>query len=233
MRFSLQKGLDQINNDLIEMGILIEKGMERAIKAIKNHDRDRAKSVKKYTVQVSELEEAVRTTGMKLLTTQQPVARDLRLVSVAFKLSGDMLRIADQTYNVAEITKQLVKESVVPAPERLIEMSIKTIDMMKRSINSFVNLDIEEAREVLKSDDEIDNLFVIVRDDIINLINEDKKNGADAIDYVMISKYMERIADHSVNIAEQVIYYITGDYPILEEDGDDEEEMEDNENNRA
>ncbi|MCL2610824.1 MAG: hypothetical protein FWE02_04000, partial [Defluviitaleaceae bacterium] len=146
MRFSLQKGLDQINSDLVEMGILIEKGMERAIKAIKTHDRNRAKSVKKYTVQVSELEESVRTTGMKLLTTQQPVARDLRLVSVAFKLSEDMLRIADQTYNVAEIIKQLVGDDSVQAPERLIEMGIKTVSMVKGAINSFVNLDIEEAK---------------------------------------------------------------------------------------
>jgi len=229
MRFSLQKGLDQINSDLVEMGILIEKGMERAIKAIKTHDRNRAKSVKKYTVQVSELEESVRTTGMKLLTTQQPVARDLRLVSVAFKLSEDMLRIADQTYNVAEIIKQLVGDDSVQAPERLIEMGIKTVSMVKGAINSFVNLDIEEAKSVLVADDEVDNLFVIVRDDLINLINEDKKNGAQAIDYVMISKYMERIADHSVNISEQVIYYITGTYPVIEEE-DDEEENDDDEN---
>lgn len=227
MRFLLQKGLDQINNDLVEMGFLIEKAMERAIKAIKNHDGDRAKSVKKYTSGVAELEESVRTTAMKLLTTQQPVAKSLRLVSVAFNLSGDMLRIADQTYNVAEITKQLVGESFVQAPERLIEMSSKTISMVKRAINSFVNLDIEEARNVLRSDDEVDNLFVMVRDDLISLINEDKRNGEQAIDYVMIAKYMERIADHAVNISEQVVFYITGTYPILEEDDDDEDEDED------
>ena len=224
MRFSLQRGLDQINNDLVEMGSLIEKAMERAIKAIKNHDGDRARAVKKYTSGVAELEESVRTTGMKLLTTQQPVARDLRLVSVAFNLSGDMLRIADQTYNVAEITKQLVGESFVQAPERLIEMSNKTISMVKKSINSFVNLDIEEARSVLSSDDEVDNLFIIVRDDLINLINEDKKNGAQAIDYVMITKYMERIADHAVNISEQVVFYITGTYPVLEDYDDDDDD---------
>ncbi|MCL2610607.1 MAG: hypothetical protein FWE02_02905, partial [Defluviitaleaceae bacterium] len=122
-----------------------------------------------------------------------------------------------------------VGDDSVQAPERLIEMGIKTVSMVKGAINSFVNLDIEEAKSVLVADDEVDNLFVIVRDDLINLINEDKKNGAQAIDYVMISKYMERIADHSVNISEQVIYYITGTYPVIEEE-DDEEENDDDEN---
>ncbi|MCL1924873.1 MAG: phosphate signaling complex protein PhoU [Defluviitaleaceae bacterium] len=206
------------------MGTLIEKAMERAIKAIKNNDYDRAKAVKKYTIQVANLEETVRTSGMKILTTQQPVARDLRLVSVAFKISDHMLRIADQTYNVAEITKQLIGESVVQTPERLIEMGNKTIAMVKNAINSFVNLDIDGARAVIQADDEVDNIFVSVRDDLIILINENKKNGAQAIDYVMISKYMERIADYSVSISEQVIYYITGTYPILEETEEDEEE---------
>ena len=220
MRNLLDQGLDEINNDLIEMGTLIEIAIDRAITALKTKDRELAKSVKKYEKQVEALEKKIERTSLQVLVSQQPVARDLRLISVALKLITDMQRIADQAANIAGITKFLVDTDSVKNIDLLIEMASKTISMVNKSLDSFINKDMELAEFVIDNDDEVDELFVAVRDELVNLINQDKNTGAEAIDLVMIAKYLERIADHAVNISNWVIFYITGEHrhPIEEEE---------------
>lgn len=212
MRNTLVKGLEQINNDLIEMGTLVEIAIDRAISALKSQDIELSRTVGKYMQKVDEMEKIIESTALHILVSQQPVARDLRLISVSLKLITDMQRIADQAYNIAEISIQISQKTFIKNPELIVEMAEKTISMVSRSLDSFVNRDKNLAELVIDSDDEVDELFVAVRDDLINLIIENKSNGEQAIDLIMIAKYLERIADHAVNISGWVIFYITGEH---------------------
>jgi len=212
MRNSLDQGLEQLNNDLIEMGTLIEIAIDRAITALKTHDVELAMTVRQHQKKVNDMEKEIETTSLKILLSQQPVARDLRLISTALKLITDMQRIADQALNISEITLQLAGKTFIKNPDLIVTMAAKTVTMVNESINAFTNRDKDLAEKVIASDDEVDELFVAVRDDLISLINEDKRNGEQAIDFIMIAKYLERIADHAVNISEWVIFYITGEH---------------------
>jgi phosphate transport system protein len=212
MRNTLDQGLEQINNDLIEMGTLVEISIDRAITSLKNQDLKLAKSVRKYLDKVDELEKVIESTALHILVSQQPVARDLRLISTALKLITDMQRIADQAFNIAEITRQIIKNEFITDPQFIVDMAEKSIAMVSSSLDAFINRNQELAETVIQNDDEVDALFVEVRDKIVNLIHENKNNGEQAIDLMMIAKYLERIADHAVNISSWVIFYITGEH---------------------
>lgn len=212
MRNTLEQGLEQLNNDLIEMGTLIEIAIDRAITALKTQDKELALTVREYQKKVNDMEKIIESTSLKILLSQQPVARDLRLISTALKLITDMQRIADQALNISEITMVVSGKTFIKNPDFIVTMAAKTVTMVNKAIDSFINRDKDLAEEVISSDDEVDELFVAVRDDLINLINKDKRNGEQAIDFIMIAKYLERIADHAVNISEWVIFYITGEH---------------------
>ncbi len=210
MKTILEKELESLNNSLIEMGTLIEIAIDRAITALKIQDKQLAASVAEYEHRVNAMEKSIESTAMRLLLSHQPVAKDLRLVSTALKLITDMERIADQAFDISEITIYLLDEKFIKEPDLIVEMALKTVEMVKSSLDAFVNQDEVLAKKIILQDDVVDDLFVAVRDDLVNLINEDKSNGEQAIDFIMVAKYLERIADHSVNICEWVIYYVTG-----------------------
>ena len=146
---------------------------------------------------------------MKLLLQQQPVARDLRVISSALKMISDMERIGDQASDIAEIAK-FIKNSDVKSRIHIKDMAQSAIKMVTDSVESFVKKDLELARAVIQYDDRVDNLFDCVKDELVRLISEDRANGEFCIDLLMIAKYLERIGDHAVNIAEWVEYSITG-----------------------
>lgn len=209
MRNRLDLAIEQINNDIIEMGTLVEISIDRAVTALKTQDINLAKSVKKYQRRVDEMEKAIESTALNVLVTQQPVARDLRLISTALKIITDMQRIADQAYNIAEISAHLAQNTFIKNPQFIVDMAEKSISMVSRSLDSFVNRDQDLAEIVINSDDEVDALFTAVRNELVDLIATDKNNGEQAIDMIMIAKYLERIADHAVNISDWVIFFIT------------------------
>ncbi|HAL19785.1 MAG TPA: phosphate transport system regulatory protein PhoU, partial [Ruminococcaceae bacterium] len=136
-------------------------------------------------------------------------ATDLRLISSALKMISDMERIGDQAYDIAEIAK-FIKNSNVKSRVHIKEMAAAAIKMVTDSVDSFVKKDIELARAVMDYDDKVDNLFNCIKDELVQLISEDRANGEFCIDLLMIAKYLERIGDHAVNIAEWVEYSITG-----------------------
>ena len=146
---------------------------------------------------------------MKLLLQQQPVARDLRVISSALKMISDMERIGDQASDIAEITK-FIKNSNVKSRVHISDMAAAATKMVTDSVESFVKKDLSLARAVMEYDDKVDNLFDCVKDELVRLISEDRANGEFCIDLLMIAKYLERIGDHAVNIAEWVEYSITG-----------------------
>ncbi len=215
MRNRFDRQLLELNNELIHMGSLIEKAIEMGISALVKQDVEKAEEAIKFDAEIDQQEKAVETLCMKLLLQQQPVAKDLRLISAALKMITDMERIGDHAADISEMTI-LMSDSAYERSNINIdivkEMAKETTDMVIKSVDAFVNKDLELARWVLKQDDVVDALFDDFKHQLIIKINENVKNGEQATDMLLVSKYFERIGDHATNIAEWVIYSITGEH---------------------
>ena len=155
------------------------------------------------------MERNIENLCMKLLLHQQPVASDLRLISAALKMITDMERIGDQADNIAEIATSMDFRHMEEM-EMLEEMARETIQMVTASVDAFVKKDVALARRVIKQDDVVDEYFCRIKNDIITLITENRADGEFALNLLMVAKYFERIGDHAINIAEWVIYSVTG-----------------------
>ena len=213
MRNRFDRQLLELNNELIQMGSLIEKAIELAIVALVKQDVDRAKEAIKFDEEIDHQEKTIEALCMKLLLQQQPVAKDLRLISAALKMITDMERIGDHASDISEMTILMADSTYEKSHidiEIVNEMAKETTDMVIKSVDAFVNKDLELARSVLKQDDMVDELFNKFKHQLILKINENVKNGEQAADMLLVSKYFERIGDHATNIAEWVIYSITG-----------------------
>ncbi len=218
MRAKFEKELKILHDDLVEMGFLIEKALVNIIKVLEEYDENALQIIRECEEQVDKLEQKVQSNVLRLLYSQQPVAKDLRSVSAALNLITDMERISDQALDISEIAILFKGKKMIKKPTHIIEMIQKCMIMVNKSIDAFVMQSEEIANSVIAADDEVDQLFLYIRDELIELINEDKTVGEQAIDLIMISKYLERIADHAVNISEWVIFNITGEhknYPLL------------------
>lgn len=215
MRNRFDRQLLELNNELIHMGSLIEKAIEMGISALVKQDVEKAEEAIKFDGEIDQQEKAVETLCMKLLLQQQPVAKDLRLISAALKMITDMERIGDHAADISEMTI-LMSDSAYEKSDINIdivkEMAKETTAMVIKSVDAFVNKDLELARWVLKRDDVVDTLFDDFKHQLIIKINENVKNGEQATDMLLVSKYFERIGDHATNIAEWVIYSITGEH---------------------
>ena len=167
----------------------------------------------KFDVEIDEQEKNIESLCMKLLLQQQPVARDLRLISAALKMITDMERIGDHAADISEMTILMAGADYSTGEidiDVVKQMAKETTDMVIKSVDAFVNKDLELARWVIRHDDVVDDLFDSFRKELIRKINENVKNGEMATDMLMVAKYFERIGDHATNIAEWVIYSITG-----------------------
>lgn len=212
MRNGFDKQLKELNTELIRMGSLIEQAIEMAISALVRQDVIKAENTISFDDQIDEQEKKIEGLCLKLLLQQQPVAKDLRLISAALKMITDMERIGDQAADISEITTLLAKEPYVKKLEHLEKMAKETTYMVIKSVEAFVNRDLKMAHDVIEHDDIIDQLFSEVKTELISLINENAENGEQATDLLMIAKYFERIGDHATNIAEWVIFAITGEH---------------------
>lgn len=216
MRNRFDRQLLELNNELIQMGGLIEQAIEMGISALIKQDVEKAKQAMEFDEEVDHQEREIESLCMKLLLQQQPVARDLRVISAALKMITDMERIGDHATDISEITIQLADQQYIKELERTQEMAKEATVMLVKSIEAFVNKDIVLAGEVIGRDDRVDELFAEIKDELIDLIHQDTNNGAQAADFLMIAKYLERIGDHATNIAEWVIFSITGQHKSYE-----------------
>ena len=212
MRNRFDQQLEKLNVELVTMGALCEDALTYAIRALFDRESDMAERAEEAEKQIDQMEREIEAICMRLLLQQQPVARDLRVISSALKMIGDMERIGDQAADIAEIVKYL-KEDDVPNLRHLREMSDFAAGMVTASINSFVRQDLDLARKVILDDDVVDGYFEKVKETLIGLIADGDKDGAFLLDLLMIAKYIERIGDHATNIAEWVVYSITGEHP--------------------
>jgi len=209
MRSRFDEQLFELNRELIEMGAMCEEAIASAAKALSTGNMELAAKVRANGAAIDQMERDIEGRCMKLLLHQQPVARDLRQISAALKMITDMERIGDQAEDIAEIITFL-NGRTMNGVEHIEDMARETIKMVTESVDAFVKKDVALAEQVIAHDDVVDTLFSEVKRAIIKLIAETPDDGEFALDLLMISKYFERIGDHAVNIAEWVIYSVTG-----------------------
>ena len=210
MRNRFDEQLHTLNHELLEMGALIERAIRSATDALVKQDVEAALQAIAADKEVDQAERDIESLCLKLLLQQQPVARDLRLISSALKMITDMERIGDQASDIAELVIYLSKEPYIKELTHLPQMAEHAISMVTGALDAYVRKDVALAQEVMGMDDAIDALFVTVKDELIALIRNDATAGSQAIDLLMIAKYYERIGDHAQNIAEWVEYALTG-----------------------
>ena len=210
MRNRFDEQLHTLNHELLEMGALIERAIRSATDALVKQDVEAALQAIAADKEVDQAERDIESLCLKLLLQQQPVARDLRLISSALKMITDMERIGDQASDIAELVIYLSKEPYIKELTHLPQMAENAIRMVSSALDAYVRKDVVLAQEVMSMDDAIDALFVTVKDELIALIRNDAAAGSQAIDLLMIAKYYERIGDHAQNIAEWVEYALTG-----------------------
>lgn len=209
MRMRFDQQLEELNLELIKMGALCERAIRRAADQLLNEKETEPQAIDRMEEEINHKERDIENLCMKLLLQQQPVARDLRMISSALKMISDMERIGDQAQDIADMAK-FVKVQEIAHKMNIGKMAEATIKMVTESIDSFVKKDLDSAAAVVKYDDVVDELFLKVKADLPQLIKNDPQNAEYYIDLIMVAKYFERIGDHAENIAQWVEYSITG-----------------------
>jgi len=210
MRSRFDEQLQKLNDALIDMGMSVEEAIANASKAFNEQDIQLAKQVIAADDEIDQQEREIERLCLRIILQQQPVASDLRDVSSALKIITDLERIGDHASDISDLAIQLAKEQYRKKPEYVPQMAEITMKMVANSIDAFVRQDLELAEAVLDSDDIVDNLFEAVKRDLVEQIKDNTLNSDHAIDLVMVAKYLERIGDHATNIAEWVIFSLTG-----------------------
>ncbi len=212
MRTKFDDQLTKLNTSLIEMGAAIENSISTATEALINKDIELAKQTLAHEDEIDEREKNIEALCLKLLLQQQPVASDLRVISAALKIITDMERIGDHATDISEITILLSKSEYIKKLEHIPQMAEAAIKMVRESVDAFVKKDTELAKSVIAHDDVVDDLFQSIKDDLYELMVANVENCKQALDLLMVAKYYERIGDHAVNIAEWVVFSITGEH---------------------
>ena len=210
MRRFFDEQIAHLNEQMIAMGGMVESIIETACAALENNDLRKAAAIRDGDGAVDHKEREVESLCLHMLLQQQPVARDLRVISAALKMITDMERIGDQAADISEIVT--MAHLTHDRPGHFTTMARAAIDMVHRAIEAYVRQDVMLARQVMASDDIVDDLFNDVKADVAELLHKDPSGIEEALDLLMIAKYLERIGDHAVNIAEWVVYAITGLY---------------------
>lgn len=211
-RTNFKKQLEQLNDQMITMGSMIENAIETAIAALVSQDTERAEEAIAYDMEVDAQERNIEQLCYKLLLMQQPVASDLRLVSATMKMITDMERIGDHAADISELTILMAGKPYIREISDIEQMAKQTTVMVTNSVDAYVNRDLDLARKVIQMDDEVDDLFNKVKSEIIGEIRTGGDDGEQTTDLLMAAKYFERIGDHATNIAEWVIFSLTGEH---------------------
>lgn len=209
MRSRFDEQLSILNKRMIEMSAICEDLIAKASQALVEGDIALARQVTEDGEGIDRSAHEIESLCVKLLLQQQPVARDLRQISAALKMVTDVQRIGDQAEDIAEIIPFLQGQNLEGC-DLICKMSEATIQMVSQSIDAFVKKDVALARDVIEQDDTVDEFFLEMKKLLISMIADDPGRGEFALDLLMICKYFERIGDHAVNIAQWVIYSVTG-----------------------
>lgn len=217
MRKSFDQQLEFFGEQLQQMGGLCSMAIASAAKALKDKDENLARRAIAADQEIDQAEREIERLCLKLLLQQQPVARDLRQISSALKMITDMERIGDQAADISEIVLGMPETGMIGELHDIGAMAQATADMVTRSVEAYTRKDLSLAREVIDADDYVDALFTSVKEELIGLIAANPACGQQALDLLMVAKYLERIGDHATNIAEWVEFSILGRHPEFDD----------------
>jgi len=202
-----------MQNTLLDMCELVQSAIRGSIQALVNGDTVLAKNVYKNSDKIDDMEHEIERQCLNLIARQQPIATDLRKISAALKIITDMERIGDQAQDIAMLTIKMANfEDEMEPPADITRMANKVTRMVEGAIDSYINLDVEKATKICDSDDEIDAMFLKLIDQIGDEIIKNPKSVYRAVNYVLVVKYLERIADHATNISEWVMFIVNGEH---------------------
>jgi phosphate transport system protein len=213
IRTRYEKELKDVFDSLVLMCRRIETAIENSVTALTKRDFALARAVFAEDKLIDQMERDIEQTCLRILMMEQPVAGDFREVTAALKMITDLERIGDQARDIAEITTQFGKAEYIRKLEHIPQMAVIVIQMVKDGVQAYINHDLELARSLDRTDDKVDSLFNIVMGDLTALIKQNAEHAEQGIMFMMITKYLERIGDHAVNIGEWVEYAITGNHP--------------------
>ena len=213
IRTRYEKELTGVFDNLVLMCRHIETAIEKCVKALVDRDFELANEVRADHKLIDKMERDIEQSCLRILLMEHPVASDFHEVSAALKMITDLERIGDQAWDIAEIVTQFNDDEYVKKLEHIPQMAVIVIQMVKDGVHAYINRDLELARSLDKTDDKVDNLFNTVMADLSALIKKNPDNAEQAIMFMMITKYLERIGDHAVNIGDWVEFAITGNRP--------------------
>ena len=205
-----EQELEQLKGKLLEMSALVEASVQRSVAAVTQKDRSAADQVFRDEARINELEMEIDEFAINLLATQQVVAADLRLVVAALKINTDLERMGDLSVSIAQRAVSLLSEPVIKPMVDIRHMSSLVESMVRKSLDAFVANDADMARSVLSSDNAVDNLRTASYHELVSFMEKDPQNIPQALDLIGITRSLERIADHSTNIAEDVLFLVKG-----------------------
>ncbi len=206
MRLKFDEQLHLLNSEMIRMSNMIQKAIQDTIEAFFNQNIDQAKQIMKDDEYVDQQQKRIENICFQLLIQQQPVARDLRTITAAMKMVTDMERIGDQAADIAELTMMMADSPYLQNVEHIRKMAAETVMMLLKAMEAYVECDLQKARQVIAHDDVVDELFVQVKKELIEVMRTNADYAEYAADLLLVNKYLERIGDHATNIAEWVIF---------------------------
>ncbi len=210
MRNKFDVELENLNLDLIRMAAMAEETITKVLRVIEDCDTVGAREIIEDDDRVDALARQIESRSMKLIMKQQPVAKDLRMISTALKMITDIERICDQAADISEITLTICKNLTIERPQHIQKMGKTTAKMVHMAVDSYVHRDMEMAEQVIALDNEVDRLYDVVKNELLQMAIEDQDKIDQIVDYLMIAKYLERIGDHAENIAEWAMFSETG-----------------------
>ena len=210
MRKQYDLELDELNTLLIKMAAKVEQAVADAMKALEERDMDLAVTVSKNDRDVDRMERRIEDMCLMLLLKQQPVAGDLRFISAALKIITDLERIGDHAQDICEISLTMEEKPLSVSTNLITRMFMESTAMIKMAIDAFITNDEDLATQCINHDDVVDDLFLELREEIIDKFREQKEDPHELVDLLQIAKYLERVGDHAQNIGEWVIFSLTG-----------------------
>lgn len=208
-------GLEEMQKILAEMGARVDKALTESMKALKNGDVKTAQKIVKEDPELNQMEEKISEIGAKLIATQQPVAKDLRRILIAFKISSDLERMGDLSVDIAKVVLRLEGQPLIKPLLDLPRMADIVSVMIQESVQSYMDENVDLAYKSAKDDDQVDALYAQIIRELFALMVENPKTVGQAMLLSFVGRYIERIADHATNISESVVYLVTGKRPDL------------------
>lgn len=217
MRKAFDASLQELHNDILRMGSLSEEQIYNCVEALVKKDINLADDVIKKDDIVDDMDKEIEDKCVRLIAMQQPIATDLRTIFITLKIVTDLERIADYAVDIAKVAKRLKNENYIKDLIDIPKMAEIVEKMIKESLDAYVEENADKAYKVCKIDDSVDALYKNVFKDFLLILDDKKENMNQVAQFLFVCKYLERVADHTTNICESVIYLVTGEKVDLNE----------------